>query len=76
MSCEWLTASQAGKALSVSSAAIYRWIRQGKMTYYKTPGGGIRICKADLVLPENRPTFPVEAVIQQMRTESEGDGDD
>ena len=52
MSCEWLTPKQAGEALSVSSAAIYRWIREDKMTYYKTPGGGIRICKADLMPPE------------------------
>ena len=49
MSCEWLTPKQAGKALSVSSGAIYRWIREGKMVYSKTPGGGIRVCRADLV---------------------------
>ena len=49
MSCEWPTPKQAAEKLQVTTAAIYRWIREDNLPYAKTPGGRIRICKEDLI---------------------------
>ena len=49
MSCEWLTPYQASLRMSVSTASIWRWIRNDRLTYSRTPGGAIRICKDELM---------------------------
>ena len=49
MSCEWMTPAQAAKYVGVTPSAVYRWMNKGKLKYVQTPGGGIRVCKADLV---------------------------
>ena len=49
MSCEWLTPKEAAAKAKVSTAAIYRWIREDNLPYAKTPGGRIRICSSDII---------------------------
>lgn len=42
-----LTAGEVARYCGVSRRGVNRWIRQGKLKAYKTPGGHYRIRKAD-----------------------------
>jgi len=39
----YLTTGRVGQMLEVSPAAIKKWIRQGKLAAFRTPGGHFRI---------------------------------
>lgn len=52
MSCEWLTVKEAAAYTKVTLHSIHRWIRTGRLPCSHTPGGERRICKADLIQPE------------------------
>ncbi len=58
MSCEWLTVKEAAAYVKVTTHAIHRWIRTGRLSCSHTPGGERRICKADLIQSERvRPSM-------------------
>lgn len=51
MSCRWLTVSQAAEHLGVAHSTVFRWCKQGKLTYMQMgPMGKILVCKT---LPEH-----------------------
>jgi len=39
---------EAGNILGVSRHTIYRWIRQGRLTGYKTPGGRLMVSREEV----------------------------
>jgi excisionase family DNA binding protein len=46
---QWFTLEQAAGHLQVSKAAIYKWIREGRLAYYELPSGrGRRVRREDL----------------------------
>ena len=49
VTCNWLTAKEAAVRAKVTTHSIWRWIREDRLKYYKTPGGAIRICEKDLM---------------------------
>ena len=53
-----MTSDDAKQALRVSALTLWRWRRQGKLTAFKLPGGGLRYREQDLinVLKEEYPT--------------------
>jgi excisionase family DNA binding protein len=44
----YLTTFQAAEIMSVSPDAVLKWIKLGKITAYKTPGGHYRIAKREV----------------------------
>jgi excisionase family DNA binding protein len=44
----YLTTGKVGEMLEVSPAAIKKWIQQGKLSAFRTPGGHFRILAAEL----------------------------
>ncbi len=55
MSCQWLTPAEVAKRLQVTKSSVYRWLKNGQLRGYATPGGRVRICEADLALAERKP---------------------
>jgi excisionase family DNA binding protein len=46
---QWFTLEQAAGHLQVSKAAVYKWIREGRLAYYEFPSGrGRRFRRQDL----------------------------
>jgi excisionase family DNA binding protein len=66
----YYTTSQAAKLLSVSSDTVLKWVRAGKITSYRTPGGHARIpaeaiqallpndIQVELPVPQEVETYP------------------
>jgi excisionase family DNA binding protein len=48
---EYITVNEVARSLRVGRWAVYGWIREGKLRAVRTPGGHIRIRKADLPQP-------------------------
>ena len=46
---KWLSPKQVAEELGVTPSSVYRWMRQGTLKYYTTPGGTIRISEDDLL---------------------------
>lgn len=59
-----LTTGEAGKYCNVTYVTIIRWIKQGKIKAYKTPGGRYRIQPSDLVEFLRRYEMPVPEELQ------------
>ena len=51
----YLTTFQAAQLMSVSPDAVLKWIKLGKITAYKTPGGHHRIAKKEIEALVNKP---------------------
>jgi putative resolvase len=53
---KYLTPKGVAKALGVSKMTVYRWIWEGRIKAYTTPGGRIRIPASELRKTRKRKT--------------------
>lgn len=47
----FVTISQACVVIGVSRRSIYAWLQTGKLAYFRTPGGSVRIFTESLIIP-------------------------
>jgi len=59
-----LTTGEAGKYCNVTHVTIIKWIKQGKLKAYRTPGGRFRIQPSDLIEFLHRYEMPVPEELQ------------
>lgn len=68
---EWYTSSEAAEYLGVSQPTIFRWMKQGLLSYYKV-GGSTRFSQAGLDSVIEKSTGSKEAAAAQGRCSSCG----
>lgn len=60
-----LTAAGAARILGVDRSTTTRWIHQGKLSAYKTPGGHFRVRRVDVLkLREELPVYADERLAE------------
>lgn len=59
-----LTSSEVGHLLQVNPSSVKKWVNDGLLAAYRTPGGHRRIRAADLVDFLNRHRMPIPAELQ------------
>ena len=60
-----LTSYQVGALLQVNPSSVNKWVKDGRIPAFRTPGGHRRIRAADLVAFLNHHKMPVPAVLHQ-----------
>ena len=59
-----LTSHEVGLLLQVNPSSVNKWVNEGRIPAFRTPGGHRRIRVADLVLFLNEHKMPVPAVLE------------
>ena len=68
MNKDYITTFQAADLMSVSPDAVLKWIKSGKITAYRTPGGHYRIDKKEIESLLSATDAPISSEMNEVKT--------